>query len=342
MALEIIRDDITRVDVDVIVNAANETLLGGGGVDGAIHRAAGPELLVYCRTLNGCRTGEAKITPGFQLPCRYVIHTVGPVWRGGAYGERELLAACYANSLALAKENGCRSVAFPLISAGAYGYPAAQALRVATDTIRDFLETNDMQVYIVLFDSRSFRLGSRLYSRIAEYIDDRYADERMEPEYSRRMRAVRTCADSEKAMLPLAEIAPVCGAPMLSKAAVPSLEEALSQLDETFTEMLLRTIDEKGMKDAECYKRANVDRKLFSKIRSDLHYKPSKRTALAFAIALELPLDKTRELLMKAGYALSHSSRFDVIIEYCIREEIYDIDEINEALLGFDQPLLGL
>lgn len=333
MPLQIVRNDITKMKVDAIVNAANSSLLGGGGVDGCIHRAAGPELLAECKMLGGCETGSAKITKGYRLPCKYVIHAVGPRWRDGKHGEREKLVSCYRTSLLLAKEHGCETVAFPLISSGIYGYPKDQALKVAIDTISDFLLKNDMTVYIVIFDRKAFQISEKLFSDIAAYIDDNYVDEHTDSrsEQLRRMQMLSDEPEEETFGAPLA--------PMAANA--KTLDDALSQIDESFSEMLLRKIDEKGMTDAQCYKKANIDRKLFSKIRSDRLYKPSKPTALAFAIALELPLDETKEMLMKAGFALSHSNKFDIIIEYFIEHGNYNVFEINEALFAFDQSLLG-
>ena len=330
MTIKIIRQDITKLECDAIVNAANNTLLGGGGVDGAIHRAAGKKLLEECRTLGGCKTGQAKITGAYNLPCKYVIHTVGPIWKNGNYGERALLTSCYKNSLELAKQYECKSVAFPLISSGAYGYPKDEALRVATDTISDFLLENEMLVYIVVFDKKAFSIGKKLFCDIQQYIDDNYAEQfanRRRGVYENTVMLEDICFDSM-----------LC-APSMQKA---SLDEMLLQIDESFSQMLLRKIDESGMTDSQCYKKANIDRKLFSKIKSNVNYKPSKTTAIAFAIALELSLDETKDFLMKAGYALSHSNKFDIIIEYFITNKNYNIFEINEALFEFDQCLLGV
>ena len=330
MPIKIIRQDITKLECDAIVNAANNTLLGGGGVDGAIHRAAGKKLLEECRTLGGCKTGQAKITGAYNLPCKYVIHTVGPIWKNGNYGEKDLLTSCYRNSLELAKQYECKSVAFPLISSGAYGYPKDEALRVATDTISDFLLENEMLVYIVVFDKKAFSIGKKLFCDIQQYIDDNYAEQfanRRRGVYENTVMSEDICFDSM-----------LC-APSMQKA---SLDEMLLQIDESFSQMLLRKIDESGMTDSQCYKKANIDRKLFSKIKSNVNYKPSKTTAIAFAIALELSLDETRDFLMKAGYALSHSNKFDIIIEYFITNKNYNIFEINEALFEFDQCLLGV
>lgn len=348
MPFEIVRNDITKMKVDAIVNAANTSLLGGGGVDGAIHKAAGPGLLAECRTLGGCETGEAKITGGYRLPAKYVIHTVGPVWHGGDRGEAQLLAACYRNALALALEYGCESVAFPLISAGAYGYPKDQAMSVAMDVIGKFLFEHDMTVYLVVFGRTEFLTGKKLFREVQEYIDDVYAQThvRKNVEYTRR----RLWRDDENAALvfdrELGEVygnsALVDSAPMPApSAAMPDWDRMLKQTDEGFSEALLRMIDERGMTDAQCYKRANVDRKLFSKIRSNPAYKPSKPTVFAFVVALRLSLPEAKALLNKAGFSLTHSSKFDIILEYFIKARRYDIYEINEVLFQFDMPLLG-
>ena len=337
MPLQIIRNDITKMSVDAIVNAANTSLLGGGGVDGCIHRAAGPELLAECSTIHGCETGSAKITKGYRLPCKYVIHAVGPRWRDGKHREQELLESCYRTSLNLAKENGCQSVAFPLISSGIYGYPKDQALKVAVDTISTFLLENEMMVYIVIFDRKAYQISGKLFADIAAYIDDRYVEGHTDrrAEQRRRLEALseESCFEAAPAQLPSEAICKSCSS--------QSLKEALGQIDESFSEMLLRKIDESGMTDAQCYKKANIVRKLFSKIRSDKFYKPSKPTVLAFALALELPLAQMQEMLGKAGFTLSHSSKFDIIVEYFVERGNYNVYEINEALFAFDQSLIG-
>lgn len=441
MPLNIIRNDITKVECDAIVNAANKTLLGGGGVDGAIHKAAGRGLLKECVSLHGCRVGEAKATKGYKLPAKYVIHTVGPVWRGGTHNESVILRCCYNNSLKLAKELGCYSVAFPLISTGVYGYPMDEGFRIAVECISSFLMENDMLVYIVVFNKNALKSGSKLFSEIDEYIDDNYVE--THTDYSRRVdmnfdySAPQACYEDSKprgfkgwkskAKNKADSFERACDEMHIGHEVEPStqfddahfyetppmmyempkeaprwfdeaselhddisydndklfhqgysypeqkndvqdaqktiglfmplsepkdsfdLEDTIVldgifdgiMIDESFSNMLLRKIDEKGMKDSECYKKANIDRKLFSKIRSNPQYKPSKQTAIAFAIALELPLDETQELLTKAGYSLSHSFKFDVIIEYFIKKGNYNIFEINEALFAYDQNLLG-
>ena len=278
MPLFIVRTDITTMRVDAIVNAANQSLLGGGGVDGCIHRAAGPELLAECRRLGGCRTGEAKLTRGYRLPCKYIIHTVGPVWHGGDHGEQEQLVSCYRTSLVLARKHHCQTVAFPLISSGIFGYPKDQALRVAVDTIGQFLLGSDMTVYLVIFDRAAYQISGKLFADIAEYLDDHYVDAHTD---TRRER-LRGSFDLQSQPLSVYEDA----APQYASAAVnpDNLDDLLAHLDAGFSETLLKLIDRSGKKDSEIYKKANVDRKLFSKIRNNPDYKPSKSTAIALSL----------------------------------------------------------
>lgn len=373
MPFQIIRNDITKMKVDAIVNAACPTLLGGGGVDGAIHQAAGPELLAECRTLHGCQTGDAKITKGYHLPCRWVIHTVGPVWHGGNHGERELLASCYRKSLALAVEYRLESIAFPLISSGAYGYPKEEALEVAVDTIRAFLKDHDLDVYLVIFQKSDYQLSKGLVEDISSflneawkgkkdahareeerldsvsaelesmYLEDRYPKWGLPPcpwEESRRLKKPGIQGRIERVELQIERVN--YNETHLVDFFVDSKREEpfFSELEESFSHMVLRKIDEKGMTDPECYKKANLDRKLFSKIRSHADYQPSRATALALGIALELPLSELQELLGKAGYTLSHARKGDLIVEYFVKKGIYDIYQINQVLFDFDEPLI--
>ncbi|WP_251551156.1 macro domain-containing protein [Neobacillus muris] len=333
MPLEIVRHDITKMKVDVIVNAANTALKMGGGVCGAIFHAAGAsELQEACDKIGGCQVGEAVITNGFQLEAKYIIHTPGPIWKGGENQEADLLKASYRNSLELAQHYQCESIAFPLISTGIYGYPKEEALQIAVSAIGTFLMNHDMLVYLVVFDKKAFGLSKKLFTSIHQYIDEHYVEEaevtflrvgRDERFLNRHIQEARNLQED------------------LEVKASESLAALLNQLDESFSERLLRFIDEKGMSDVETYKRANIDRRLFSKIRNGVGYTPTKKTAVAFAIALELNRKETVDLLKTAGYTLSHSSKFDVIIEYFIQQANYNIHEINEALFAFDQPLLG-
>ena len=340
MPLEIIRNDITKVQVDAIVNAANSSLLGGGGVDGAIHKAAGPELLEECRTLNGCPAGQAKITKGYKLPAKYVIHTVGPVWHGGSQGEEQLLRDCYRNSLDLAKEYDLESIAFPLISAGAYGYPKDRAMQVAISVIGEFLMSHEMMVYLVVFDQSAVVLSEKLFASINQYIDDRYVEEHAIYR-NRRFREGELELNSEFVEEPVKSFDRFAEPNEAYPVAGRSLEDLVNHLDETFSQMLIRLIDERGMTDPVVYKKANLDRKLFSRIRNNIHYRPSKPTVLAFAIALQLNLDETRDLLARAGFALSHSIKLDIIVEYFIEAGMYNIFEINEVLYAYDQNTMG-
>lgn len=336
MPLEIVRHDITEMKVDAIVNAANTELKMGGGVCGAIFKAAGvKEMKQACDEIGGCPVGQAVLTDGFQLPAKYIIHTSGPIWKSGSQQEADLLKNSYFHSLELAKKYQCESVAFPLISTGIYGYPKEEALQIAVSTISSFLLDNDMHVYLVVFDKASFGLSQNLFESINEYIDEHYVEE-AEIQFSRRLERFtqEPVLESEAISNEIYEIH--------SKSIIEdSLEHLLEALDESFSNRLLRLIDEKGMTDVEAYKRANVDRRLFSKIRNEEDYMPKKKTAIAFVIALKLNKDEANHLLSAAGYTLTHSSKFDLIIEYFINQGKYDIHKINEVLFEFEQPLLG-
>lgn len=323
MPFQIVRNDITKMKTDVIVNAANTQLKYGSGVCGAIFNAAGKDrLIAECEKIGHCDIGSAVVTSGYDL-CEYIIHTVGPVWKGGFFGEKAKLESCYKNVLKSAYELNAESLAIPLISSGIFGYPKDKAMKVAVETIVSSEYLAEMDIYLVVFDKNAVVQG-RKYSKIQEFIDDNYIEEYP---YARRA----SMAAPQSIMFDACECM-----------YAPSIEDALSELDESFSEALLRMIDEKGLKDSEVYKKANIDRKLFSKIRNNKDYKPRKNTVIAFAIALELSLGETNKFLEKAGYILSHSNKADVIIEYFIKNKNYDIFEINEALFSFDQPLLGV
>ncbi|TPF79776.1 MULTISPECIES: macro domain-containing protein [unclassified Bifidobacterium] len=413
MPLQLVRQDITRMPVDVIVNAANTRLLMGGGVCGAIFRAAGTHRLQKaCDRISPIRTGEAVATPGFDLPARYVIHTAGPIWQGGGHDEERLLRACYRNSLALAVRLGCESIAFPLISSGIYGYPKAEALRVAIDEIRRFLEeepctrgdgadageddgtdavggdgssagdaSDDLDVYLCVFDKAAFAAGTELDRRIREYIDDHYVAEHAgrPSDRAQEMRElgywggvpagyeIEAAGEEPEVVESSATESSVAGSPVPfddadeSAVATPMAapeprgarsinaadvrrgpeDDVLADLDEPFNVILMRLIDAKGYSDVDVYKRANINRKLFSKIRCGNGYMPGKKTVLALAIALRLDIDETDDLLACAGYALSHSVKFDVIVEFFIVHGVFDVFVINETLFRYDQPLLG-
>lgn len=326
MPFYIVRQDITKMQVDAVVNAANTELQMGGGVCGAIFQAAGAEELQRaCDRVSPIRTGQAAITPGFALPAKYVIHAAGPVYSRWKKEQcRVLLRSAYIESLKLAAETGCESIAFPLISGGIYGYPKDEALEVARLAIEEFLAEHDMDVYLAVFDKDSFQVGKKLLGRVESYISQHYVD-----------------AHTPKRRLLNVEETAMASAPMPMMAPAPALEDLMAKLDEPFSDTLLRLIDQKGKTDVEVYKRANIDRKLFSKIRTGKGYTPKKPTILALAVALELTLKETDDLLERAGYALSHASKFDVIVEYFIVNGQYNIFEINEVLFQYDQPLLG-
>ena len=337
MPFEIVRNDIVNMQVDAVVNTANPNPVIGAGVDSGIHKKAGHELLVARQKIGCIDVGDAAITPGFDLDARYVIHTVGPVWEDGSHREEQILSSCYRNALALAKEHGCESIAFPLIATGNYGFPKPLALQIAVREISTFLLENEMQVYLVVFGKEAFALSEKLFKSVSSYIDENYIRSKTLDEYgtesmygfrleTRRIRE-QECSD------------------MFVGAAIPmdsdDWGQLLKDLDAGFSETLLQLIDRTGKKDSEIYKKANVDRKLFSKIRNNMDYRPSKTTALAFAFALELDVDETKDFISRAGFALSHSSKFDVIVEYFLVNGNYNVFELNEVLFAFDQPLIG-
>jgi len=317
------------MQTDAIVNSADPKVLIGLGVDKAIHEAAGPELFMERKRIGEIKTGEAFISSAFRLKAQYVIHTVGPIWQGGTHNEYKLLETTYLNSLELAYNNKCQSIAFPLISTGAFGFPKDQALNIAIASIKSFLSNHDMMVYLVVYDKESYVLSKDLMDSVNSFIDDNYVVEEETFElYNRNMYDAMEIPRASKNRL------------SSSKKKERSLDELIDELEDTFSESLLKLIDRKGETDSTIYNKANIDRKHFSKIRkSDYH--PSKKTAVALAVALELNLDETKDLIGRAGYALANNNYFDVIIEYCIKNKIYDIYQINMILFEYDQILLG-
>lgn len=332
------------MQVDAIVNTTNEEMVGYSGVDLAVHEGAGPELDIECSRIAPLGLGQAKITKGYNLDAKYIIHTSGPTWRGGLVGESIILKSCYIESLKLAVAHDCNSIAFPLISSGVYGYPKDQVLKYAIQIITEFLFEHELMVYICVYDRKSYEFSKKLFAEISEIIDDKYVEEHDEDciaeleSFERNFSEELLCKECAK---PTPIIASKSIHPTGS-AANKSLHEYMKAMDKPFAYKLFDWIDERGMTDVECYKKANIDKKTFSKIKCNPKtYKPSKQTAVAFAIALKLNLDETQDLLASAGLTLSRSFTFDKIIRYFIQKEIYDIFVINEALFEFDQVLLG-
>ena len=335
MPFEIVRNDITNMKVDAIVNTANPKPVIGLGTDSMIHEKAGPRLLEARQKIGNIPRGGAAVTPAFDLRAKYVIHTVGPVWHGGLWGEARLLRSCYDTALKLAREYGCQSIAFPLISTGNYGFPKDQALQIAISAFSAFLLEHEMQIYLVVFDNKAFALSEKLFEKVASYIDQNYVDERQH-----RRRVAYDGENFRRRNMELREMSMAMPCAAAAKAA--SLEEMLRQADAGFTETLLKLIDKTGKKDSEIYKKALLTKQHFSKIRNNPNYKPTKATAIALALALELDLEATKDLIGRAGYALTNSSKFDLIIRYFIEQGNYNVVEINIALYEFDQTLLGM
>ena len=356
MPFQIIRNDITKVKADAIVNTANPKPQIGRGTDSAIYAAAGAEKLLAARAAIGAiEPGQAFATDAFSLSAKHIIHTVGPAWKDGSHGERDVLRSCYEKSLALAAELQCRSIAFPLIATGVYGFPKDEALNIALAEIGKFLLTHEMKVILVVFDRKALELSRQLVGDIEQYIDEHSAHRIREAEYSggyesdiRRRRAARL----EEAALPQSNEAPASAdeseadepiptTGFLQSVAGKSLDDVLEGREESFQQRLFRLIDASGLDDVTVYKAANIDRKVFSRIRCKADYKPTKKTAVAFAIALKLDLPTTLDLLSRAELAFSPSSKFDLIVAYFISNGIYDIFKINAALFTYGQPTLG-
>ncbi len=361
MPLQIIRQDITKIKCDAIVNPTNIRLLPTGGTDAKIHEAAGERLFRAVRKIDEIETGEAVITKGYDLPAKYVIHTAGPIWKGGMNGERELLSCCYRNVLIVAKANDCESIAIPLIASGSYGFPKDQVLKIAIRTISDFLFDNEMMVYLIVYDKQAYEFSEKLFSGIESYIDDYYvlnhSDNFRDTEYlisryrSREEILPEKCADavevcddacidgmwddSPAPYVPAYEARKMASVPKKK----PSLDEYIN-LDESFSLKLLKLIDAKGMDEVRCYKHANVSKQTWYKIMNDKFYKPNKKTVISFAISLKLTLEETQNLLESVGFILSNSSLFDVIIMYCLENGIYDVFEIDSVLFKYDQETL--
>ena len=341
MPFQIIRNDITKVKADAIVNTANPDVAVGSGVDSAIYKAAGEaELLAERRKIGVLAPGKVGIPPAFNLDAKYIIHVSGPWWDGGNHGEFDILKACYENALDLALENGCESIAFPLIATGSYGFPKDKALQIATAVIQQFLFENEMTVILVVFDRKAFELSGKVFSDVQGYIDENYVERSYQREYERSHIAgsVMLSGLRRRGTLPRA-------AKELMPEALDvdemSLDELLDSPAESFQEKLFQLIDKSGLDDVTVYKKANITKKVFSDIKTKKNYKPSKKTAVAFAIALELSIDEAEDLLQRAGIALSPSSKFDLIVGYYISHGIYDMMEINLTLFKNEQECIG-
>ncbi|WP_417057261.1 macro domain-containing protein [Enorma massiliensis] len=376
MPFSIVRDDISRVHAVVLVNAANVRLAPGGGVCGALFSAAGfDEMRAACEAIGGCATGDAVATPAFNLPARWCVHAVGPIWRGGRAHEEELLHRCYRSAFARAVELGARSVAFPLISAGIYGFPVERALAIAREEVTAFLRHHDeVALTLVVFERAVVQMGNALVEQVQEYIDDEYVDSssfmrRDTGELERELQwtedasaplsvemaepvALPECLQEDDASIAASRPfvaanirmpgAAMPGAPSRAGATLDAeIAQLVATLDAPFSTTLLALIDARGMTDAEVYHRANISRQLFSKIRGNESYRPSKQTVVALAIALELDMSATQDLLARAGFTLSKSSKFDVIVRFFIERSIYDLFQLNEVLFAYDLPLVG-
>jgi O-acetyl-ADP-ribose deacetylase (regulator of RNase III) len=325
MPFDIIRQDIALMDVDAIVSAVDAELILGSGVSQSIYNGAGEEYRRELERKRYIQDDEIFATSGFNLRAKFIFHTQTPIWRGGYSDEVEHLILCYKNILDKALELNIQSIAFPLLSAGNHRFPRDRALKIAMTTLQKFVLENDMQVYLVVYDFTSYFMSLKLSYMVKSYVEDRFVE--LEIERPRRLR------HSNNEMIELNNV-------MHSRHEL-NLDDMIQRTHETFSQRLFRYIDARRLTDSEVYHKANIDRRLFSKIRSNDLYQPSKPTVIALAIALELNLDETKDLLQSAGYALSNARKFDVIIEFFISNGKYDIFEINSTLFYYELPSLG-
>lgn len=341
MSFKIVRNDITKMNTEAIVNTANDHVTVGTGCDYAVYMAAGyDELLKYREEKIGfVPEGDVFVTPGFHLKAEYIIHAVSPLYMGGNQGEEEKLRSCYRKSLQIAKEHNIKSISFPLISTGGFGYPKEEGMRIAVDEIYAFLLENEMQIYLVVFDTKATMLGEKIYPDLEEYIDHNYVRNKRKEEYGvhlynaqllERQNRNHAAADAFKEDLELDfETQHEC-----------KLEERMKHISDTFSQYLMYLIREKKMENAEVYKRAIVDKKIFSKIKNNADYHPQKITALCLCVGAKLNLDESKELLARAGYALSPCDKTDIIFTYFIENKIYDMIELDIQLEEHGLPCI--
>ena len=327
MPFIISRNDITKIQADAIVNPTNSYFVHEGSIDKLIHDLAGKDLYEACKNRAPLEIGGAFISDSYNFKnCKYIIHTVGPVYSDGKHDEEGLLRACYYNCLNLAKQHHIESIVFPLISSGTFGFPKGRALEIAKEVITTFLEDEDILVELLVYDKEAFDTSKKIFKDVKDYL--KLDEEEKESIVSLKSEALRFNSLGKAAGV-LSSIDYLCD------------EESAFEPDISFGKYLIELIDERGLKDSEVYKKANINRDVFNKIINDKVTKPKKKTCVALAIALKLDLAETNELLSKAGYVLSNSFIFDKIIIYCLNNNIYDIFDINDLLFENDQEILA-
>ena len=343
MPFKIVRNDITKVKADVIVNTANPNPICASGTDLAIYEAAGKEQLLAERAgIGKIARGDIAVTGAYNLKAKYIIHTVGPVWTGGKHHEFEILENCYRKSLQKALKLECESIAFPLISTGVYGFPKNKALQIAVSVFSQFLTENEMEIILVVFDKRSFQLSGQIVGDIDSYIDANYVREIHRKEYpirSRRSTRIKELAEEDN--YPFKEMTDMGMTELLMPLENISLEDQLANIGASFHDKLFELIDEAHLDNKDVWKRANLDRKHFSKIQCDQNYHPKKKTVMALCIALQLDLEQSKDLLARADWAFSPSSKVDLIVQKAIIDKRYDIMQLNVTLFKYTNEILG-